>query len=154
MDRHGNVRLYARKKIAGKFSKQRIRAQPGSPTFLDEYKAALQRLDASKPGASGVTIKVGTLGWLVAEYEQSFAFLKPAEREQRVRHLILEFVPERADQDRFVLQFPRLPPRSVRPRPCAPNARPQEGQTRRREQSSKVASRHARLGLRRAIEMG
>jgi hypothetical protein len=87
VDRHGNVRLYARKKIAGKFSKQRIRAQPGSPTFLDEYKAALQRLDASKPGAMGVTIKVGTLGWLVGEYEQSFAFLK---REQRVRHLILE----------------------------------------------------------------
>ena len=44
VDRHGNVRLYARKKIAGKFSKQRIRTQPGSPTFLDEYKAALQRL--------------------------------------------------------------------------------------------------------------
>jgi len=90
IDRHGNVRLYARKKVAGKFSKERIRAQPGSPTFLDEYKAALQRLNASKPGAAGVTIKVGTLGWLVAEYEQSFAFLKLAKREQRVRHLILE----------------------------------------------------------------
>jgi hypothetical protein len=46
--------------------------------------------NASKPGATGVTIKVGTLGWLVAEYEQSFAFLKLAKREQRVRHLILE----------------------------------------------------------------
>jgi integrase len=90
VDRHGNVRLYARKKVAGKFRKQRIRAQPGSPTFLDEYKAALERLNASKPGALEVTIKVGTLGWLVAEYEQSFAFLKLAKREQRVRHLILE----------------------------------------------------------------
>jgi integrase len=90
IDRHGNVRLYARKKVAGKFSKERIRAQPGSATFLDEYKGALERLNASKPGATGVTIKVGTLGWLVAEYEQSFAFLKLAKREQRVRHLILE----------------------------------------------------------------
>jgi hypothetical protein len=61
------VRLYARKKVAGKFSKERIRAQPGSATFLDEYKGALERLNASKPGATGVTIKVGTLGWLVAE---------------------------------------------------------------------------------------
>jgi hypothetical protein len=90
IDRHGNVRLYARKKVAGKFGKERIRAQPGSPTFLDEYKAALERLSASKPEVTGVTIKIGTLGWLVAEYEQSFAFLKLAKREKRVRHLILE----------------------------------------------------------------
>jgi hypothetical protein len=90
IDRHGNVRLYARKKVASKFRKERIRAQPGSPTFLDEYKAALERLNAGKVGATGVTIKVGALGWLVAEYEQSFAFLKLAKREQRVRHLILE----------------------------------------------------------------
>jgi integrase len=90
VDRHGNVRLYARKKVAGRFSKERIRAQPGSPTFLDEYKAALERLNAGKHGATKVTIKASTLGWLVAEYEQSFAFLKLAKREQRVRHLILE----------------------------------------------------------------
>jgi integrase len=90
IDRHGNVRLYARKKVVGKFRKERIRAQPGSPTFLDEYKVALERLNAVKPGVAGVPIKAGTLGWLVAEYEQSFAFLKLAKREQRVRHLILE----------------------------------------------------------------
>jgi integrase len=90
IDRHGNVRLYARKKVAGRFCKERIRAQPGSPFFLDEYKAALERLNAGKHGATEVTIKAGTLGWLITEYEQSFAFLKLAKREQRVRHLILE----------------------------------------------------------------
>jgi len=90
IDRHGNVRLYARKKVAGKFRKERIRAQPVSPSFLDEYGAALERLNAGKHGAVEVTIKAGTLGWLVTEYEQSFAFLKLAKREQRVRHLILE----------------------------------------------------------------
>ena len=89
IDHHGNARLYARRKVAGKSRKVRIRAQPASPTFLDEYKAALERLNAGKPGAS-VVIKGGTLGWLVAEYEQSFAFLRLAKREQRVRHLILE----------------------------------------------------------------
>lgn len=36
IDRHGNVRLYARRKVDGKFRKERIRAQPGSTSFLDE----------------------------------------------------------------------------------------------------------------------
>ncbi len=90
VDRHGNVRLYARTKVAGKFRKERIRAQPGSPTFLAEYQAALDRLTAGRKEAETPTIKTGTLGWLVAEYEQSFVFKKLAPREQRVRHLILE----------------------------------------------------------------
>jgi integrase len=90
VDRHGNVRLYARKKVTGRLRRERIRAQPGSPTFLDEYKAALDRLTAGRKEAESLTIKIGTLGWLVAEYEQSFAFKKLAPREQRVRHLILE----------------------------------------------------------------
>ena len=38
-----------------------------------------------------MTIEAYSLRWLVGEYEQSFAFLKLAKREQRVRHLILEF---------------------------------------------------------------
>ena len=109
IDRHGNVRLYARKNVAGKFRKERIRTQPGSPTFLDEYKAALERLNASKPGATGVTIKVGTLGWLVAEYEQSFAFLKLAKREQRVRHLILESCLNEATKPGSLYKFRNCP---------------------------------------------
>src|SRR5208337_162089 len=90
VDRHGNVRLYARTKVADKFRKERIRAQPGSPTFLAEYQAALDRLTAGRKEAETPTITTGTLGWLVAEYEQSFVFKKLAPREQRVRHLILE----------------------------------------------------------------
>jgi hypothetical protein len=90
VDRHGNVRLYVRLKIDGKFRKERLRQPFGSPSFLEEYKAALERLKGGKKEGKTLTIKTGTLGWLVAEYEQSFTFKKIAPREQRVRHLIVE----------------------------------------------------------------
>ena len=90
VDRHGNARYYARKRIDGKVRKERLRQPPGSAIFLDEYKAALERLNADKKEPEKRTIRVGTLGWLVAEYEQSFEFMKMAPRERRVRRLILE----------------------------------------------------------------
>ena len=90
VDRHGNVRLYVRLKVDGKFRKERLRSPAGSPQFLDEYRAALGHLKAGHKGTDAVTIKIGTLGWLVHEYEQSFNFKRIAPREQRVRHLILE----------------------------------------------------------------
>lgn len=87
IDRHGNVRLYVRRKNVGKV---RLKSPPGSLQFMDEYKAALERLNAGKKALQTVHPRVGTLGWLVHEYEQSFDFKKLAPREQRVRHLILE----------------------------------------------------------------
>jgi integrase len=87
VDRHGNVRLYVRRKNVGKV---RLKSPPGSPQFMDEYKAALERLNAGKKALQTVHPRVGTLGWLVHEYEQSFGFRKLTSREQRVRHLILE----------------------------------------------------------------
>ena len=36
VDRHGNVRLYVRRKNVGKV---RLRLPPGAPAFMDEYKA-------------------------------------------------------------------------------------------------------------------
>jgi integrase len=90
VDRHGNVRLYVRMKVAGKTRKRRLRVHPGSPTFLDEYKAALASLKAAPKETADIGIKTGTLGWLFNEYEQSFDFTRLAPRERRVRHQILE----------------------------------------------------------------
>ena len=86
-DRHGNVRLYVRRKNVGKV---RLRLPPGAPAFMDEYKAALERLSAGKKVPQTAHPRAGTLGWLVHEYERSFGFRKLTPREQRVRHLILE----------------------------------------------------------------
>ena len=33
IDRFGNVRLYVRKKVEGRYRKERLRSQPGSPTI-------------------------------------------------------------------------------------------------------------------------
>lgn len=85
VDRHGNVRLYVRRKNVGKV---RLKSSPGSPKFMDEYKAALERLSAGKK-PEPVHFQVGTLGWLAREYESDYVFTRLDPREQRVRHLIM-----------------------------------------------------------------
>lgn len=87
VDRHGNVRVYVRRKNIGKV---RLKASPGSPQFIDEYKIALERLNAGKKALQSVQPPVGTLGWLAHEYESAYVFTKLDQREQRVRHLIME----------------------------------------------------------------
>jgi integrase len=81
-DRHGNVRLYARRAGVGKV---RLRSLPESREFMDEYRAALVELD--RKAAQPAKDDVGTLGWLVREFEGSHGFRTLAERERRVRHL-------------------------------------------------------------------
>jgi hypothetical protein len=48
VDRHGNVRLYVRKRIGDRIKRERLRQLPGSPTFLAEYQIALERLKAGE----------------------------------------------------------------------------------------------------------
>jgi hypothetical protein len=60
MDRHGNVRLYVRRKGIGKV---RLRLVSGSPKFMDKYKAALDRL-SERPKAPNKPQHLGTLGCL------------------------------------------------------------------------------------------
>ena len=43
VDRFGNVRLYVRKKVEGRYRKVRLRSQLGSSTFMAEYQAALEK---------------------------------------------------------------------------------------------------------------
>ena len=85
VDRHGNVRLYVRRKNLGKV---RIKALPGSPQFMDEYKAALTRL--SEPTkAPNKRQHLGTLGWLSEQYYKSPQFAVIDKRQQRVRQLVM-----------------------------------------------------------------
>ena len=91
IDRFGNVRLYARKKVEGRYQKVRLRSQPGSPTFIAEYQAALDRLQAGKQPSEAPTTKHGTLGWLVEEYQKhAYAFVRLDDRQKRNIYLIFE----------------------------------------------------------------
>ncbi len=87
VDRHGNIRLYVRRKNVGKV---RLKLPPGAPGFMAEYKVALDRLSAGKVAPASAQPRAGTLGWLVAEYEKSFQFTRLDQRQRRGRHLILE----------------------------------------------------------------
>lgn len=84
-DRHGNVRLYVRKKKIGRV---RLKLLPSAAGFIDEYKAALDRLSAAKQ-APAETSHVGTLAWLAHEYHRSPQFTKTDPRQQRMRMLVL-----------------------------------------------------------------
>ncbi len=85
VDRHGNVLLYVWRN--GK--RMRMKFLPTAGGFMEEYSAALAKLEANakipKAGSS-----IGTMGWLVNEFEHSHHFLRIDEREQRVRRQIVE----------------------------------------------------------------
>ena len=85
MDRHGNFRLYVRRKNVGKV---RLKLMPGSPKFMDEYKAALDRLSEQPKKAPDKAQHVGTLGWLSEQFYKSPQFAVIDKRQQRVRQLV------------------------------------------------------------------
>lgn len=88
VDRHGNVRLYVRRRGKGKI---RLRQQPGSREFLDEYWAAVKG-DASPPTDKPkiVAPDKGTLHWLCTQYYASADFKVLTSRTQYVRRRILD----------------------------------------------------------------
>lgn len=81
-DRHGNVRIYYRKR--GATRKIRIRAAPGTDAFLQEYQAAEQAFQTT-----AATQKYDTLNWLCAQYYNSVEFkaFAPLTRSTRSNHL-------------------------------------------------------------------
>lgn len=88
-DRHGKPRLYVRRH--GK--RARVRENPGSPAFLDAYKAALERLEG--PAAAELRERLtaaprGSLGWLAAQYFGSEDFKALDAVSQRTRRNLLE----------------------------------------------------------------
>lgn len=85
-DRHGNVRLYYRRK--GK-SKVRLFETPGTVEFARELEAAKARAEAEQP-KSVDAIAPGSLRRLWLDYKKSTAFSLLDKRTQRVRELIIE----------------------------------------------------------------
>jgi hypothetical protein len=81
VDRHGNVRLYFRRKGQPKI---RLRGMPGSQEFATAYQAAIAGVgQAQQPPNTGPT--VGSFGWACLNYYASptFKSLDPATQNQR-----------------------------------------------------------------------
>jgi integrase len=92
VDRHGNIRHYVRKKIGGKHKRVRLAKPPGSPTFMPEYQAALDRLIGAPAPAKAIQSHVGTLGWLVHQYHQAHEFTSTDTRQQRMRSNVMRSI--------------------------------------------------------------
>lgn len=111
-DRHGNVRLYVR--MPGRV-KVRLRAAPGSPEFMTEYKAAVagQAAPVGPVTYQQLTkIAPGTIRWLVQRYYDCAEFKQLNARTRHVRQLILRRVCE-ADGDK---PYALLEPKHIRSR--------------------------------------
>ena len=92
VDRHGNIRHYVRKKIGGKHRRLRLTKPPGSPTFMAEYQAALDRLIGTQVPAKADQSHVGTLNWLVHQYHQAHEFTSTDQRQQRMRSNVMRSI--------------------------------------------------------------
>jgi integrase len=94
-DRHGNERLYVRKR--GRRSKIRIREEFGSPAFWKAYGAAVEKLrgpeEATPTKAPKVETKSGwasqTFGWLVDKYFDSPEYTGLDTQSQNTRRSVL-----------------------------------------------------------------
>jgi integrase len=83
MDRHGNVRIYVRRKGQQKI---RLRSEPGTEAFLREYREALAKPQSAQSRAT----PTGSLRWLVEQYLASGEFKTLAQSTQIQRRRILD----------------------------------------------------------------
>lgn len=91
MDRHGNVRLYVRRRG---HIKVRLHEAPGTPEFSAEYRAALKQQEAGvKPGKPEI-VAPGSLRWLCERYYQGAQFLQLGAGTRKVRRAILDRICE------------------------------------------------------------
>jgi integrase len=96
-DRHGNDRLYFRRREGKKVRKVRLREKPDTPEFHEEFAAALAGRPYIKAGAktkakapSPPRVTANSLRWLVGEYyRRSLEFKAYDEETQKVRRRIL-----------------------------------------------------------------
>src|SRR5262245_43765181 len=87
-DRHGNVRLYVRKKG---HKKVRLHGQAGTREFLDEYWAAVKGNGPSIAESKVIAAPAkGTLRWLCAQYYASADFKRLTDRTKYVRRRLLD----------------------------------------------------------------
>ena len=85
-DRHGNVRIYFRRRGQAKV---RIHESFNSPEFIGAYNRLLGASDAVR-GARPQAAPLGTLRWLCEQYFRSSKFRQLDNRTQHVRRLVLE----------------------------------------------------------------
>jgi integrase len=94
VDRHGNVRLYFRRKGQLKI---RLPGLPGSDEFVEAYRAALGGVSAipHAPATRRQKTASGSLRWLCEAYYGSAEFKRLDCRTQRVRRKLLDLLCER-----------------------------------------------------------
>jgi integrase len=98
VDRHGNARIYFRRKGQPKI---RLTEIPGTAAFDAEYRRAFSG-ELKPPSASLQTIAMpGTMRWLCEQYCASAAFQLLAPSTRKVRRGILEEICQRAGNFRF-----------------------------------------------------
>ena len=82
VDRHGNVRIYFRRKGQPKI---RLREMPGTEPFDAEYQRAFSGEMAPAPTRCSSAATLGTMRWLCAQYYASATFQSLAASTRKVR---------------------------------------------------------------------
>jgi integrase len=103
VDRHGNVRIYFRRKGHRKI---RLTETPGTEPFDKEYQRAF-RGETPAPAFSKARCIPGTMRWLCEQYYTSAAFQLLAESTRKVRRKILDEICHRAGQFRYAMMEPQ-----------------------------------------------
>src|SRR4051812_8564811 len=105
-DRHGNVRLYVRRKGQRKI---RLYEPPGSDVFLDEYRRAIAGEESPKKAGPDI-VRPGSLRWLCVEYFKSADYKRLDPETRRACKNVLEAVCRKAGH----LPYSKLEQRNIR----------------------------------------
>jgi len=113
MDRHGNVRLYFRKRVGSKYRKVRLREMPGTPQFLEEFGSALAGRpygDAKNKPVPPPQVVANSLRWLIQEYyKRSPTFKSYDEETKKVRRNLLKALCDEPEKEGEARQVGDLP---------------------------------------------
>jgi integrase len=101
VDRHGNVRVYFRRKGQRKI---RFTETPGTDEFEKEYQRAFR--GEAVPARSHNTAMPGTMRWLCEQYYASAVFQSLAASTRKVRRGILDEICQRVGNFRYALMEP------------------------------------------------
>ena len=98
VDRHGNVRIYFRRKGQPKI---RLTEMPGTPAFDAEYQRAFSGELKSPSASRHIAAMPQTMRWLCEQYYASATFQSLAPSTRKVRRGILESICQRSGNFRF-----------------------------------------------------
>jgi len=104
VDRHGNVRIYFRRKGQPKI---RLIETPGTPAFDNEYQRAFRgELLSSSTKPPRAAAELSTMRWLCEQYYASAGFQALSKSTRKVRRSILDAICERAGAFHYALMEP------------------------------------------------